>query len=418
MFNKICVVGLGYIGLPTASLLATKNYDVLGVDINPQTVETINRGGIHLYEPELDVLVRSAVGSGQLHAAVQPGPADVFIVAVPTPFKDNHQADLSYIKAATTAIAPHLCDGNLLILESTSPVGTTEKMARWLTELRPDLIIPTRHMTPSSILPREQIYLAHCPERVLPGKILQELVTNDRIIGGLDASSAVRASDFYNTFVAGEVLATDSRTAELCKLAENSFRDVNIAFANELSIICERLDIDPWTLIDLANRHPRVNIHRPGPGVGGHCIAVDPWFIVDSMPDQARLIRAAREVNEAKPLHVITKVKEKASRFKSPVIACLGLSYKANIDDLRESPAVKIVRTLAQDGLGRLLVVEPHLKTLPESLAGLNLELTPLTPAVDAADLVVLLVNHRAFRNISPNTLKDKVIIDTHGMWR
>ncbi|MBF0509454.1 MAG: UDP-N-acetyl-D-mannosamine dehydrogenase [Deltaproteobacteria bacterium] len=418
MFNKICVVGLGYIGLPTASLLATKNYDVLGVDINPQTVETINRGSIHLYEPELDVLVRSAVGSGQLKAATQPGPADVFIVAVPTPFKDNHQADLSYIRAATTSIAPHLCDGNLLILESTSPVGTTEKMARWLTDLRPDLIIPSRRMEQSSLPPREQIYLAHCPERVLPGKILQELVTNDRIIGGLDTLSAIRAGDFYNTFVAGEVLATDSRTAELCKLAENSFRDVNIAFANELSIICERLDIDPWTLIDLANRHPRVNIHRPGPGVGGHCIAVDPWFIVDSMPDQARLIRAAREVNEDKPLHVIAKIKEKASRFKSPVIACLGLSYKANIDDLRESPAVKIVRTLAQDGLGRLLVVEPHLKALPESLAGLNLELTPLAPAVEAADLIVLLVNHRAFRTISPDTLKDKVVIDTQGMWR
>ncbi|MBF0524341.1 MAG: UDP-N-acetyl-D-mannosamine dehydrogenase, partial [Deltaproteobacteria bacterium] len=403
---------------PTASLLATKNYEVLGVDINPQTVETINRGSIHLYEPELDVLVRSAVGSGQLKAATQPGPADVFIVAVPTPFKDNHQADLSYIKAATTAIAPHLCDGNLLILESTSPVGTTEKMARWLTDLRPDLIIPSRRMEQSSLPPREQIYLAHCPERVLPGKILQELVTNDRIIGGLDTPSAIRAGDFYNTFVAGEVLATDSRTAELCKLAENSFRDVNIAFANELSIICERLDIDPWTLIDLANRHPRVNIHRPGPGVGGHCIAVDPWFIVDSMPDQARLIRAAREVNEDKPQHVVAKIKEKASRFKSPVIACLGLSYKANIDDLRESPAVRIVRALAEDGLGRLLVVEPHLKTLPESLTGLNLELTPLGPAVDAADLVVLLVNHRAFRTISPDTLKDKVVIDTQGMWR
>jgi len=332
-------MGLGYIGLPTASLLATKGNHVLGVDINPLTVETINRGEIHIVEPDLDILVRSAVHSGNLKAALVPEGADIFILAVPTPFKDDHIPDISYIEAATRTIAPYLVSGNLFILESTSPVGTTERVRDILTEERPDLF-PLQSKSSNS----PSIYIAHCPERVLPGQILRELISNDRIIGGIDQASRENTAEFYRTFVSGDVFVTDARTAELAKLTENAFRDVNIAFANELSLICDRLGINVWELIELANHHPRVNILQPGPGVGGHCIAVDPWFIVNAAPEESRLIRTAREVNDCKPGWVIDKVKVKARRFNNPVIGCLGLTFKANIDDLRESPALDITQ--------------------------------------------------------------------------
>uniref|UniRef100_B8HUI6 Nucleotide sugar dehydrogenase n=1 Tax=Cyanothece sp. (strain PCC 7425 / ATCC 29141) TaxID=395961 RepID=B8HUI6_CYAP4 len=404
--NKVCVVGLGYVGLPTASLLASKGFKVHGVDANLKVVETISRGDIHIYEPELDILVKSAVNSGNLTVSPEPAPADVFILAVPTPFKDNHVPDISYVEAATRAIAPHVCAGNLVILESTSPVGTSEKIAQWLSDLRPDLVNS------------EEIYIAHCPERVLPGQILKELVTNDRIIGGIDPASAKKAAAFYQRFVSGEIFLADARTAELAKLIENAYRDVNIAFANEISLICDQLHINVWETIKLANRHPRVNILQPGPGVGGHCIAVDPWFIIDSAPAQAKLIRAAREVNDSKPDHVIRRIKEKAARFKDPVIACLGLAFKANVDDLRESPAVKIVMQLAQDRVGQILAIEPYIRALPLPLSNLDVELVDLNTGLDQADIVVLLVDHRTFADVDRDFLKDKIVIDTRGLWR
>lgn len=415
-FQRLCVVGLGYIGLPTASLLASKGFDVHGVDVNERVVDIINAGRIHIREPELDILVKSAVQSGRFKASVKPAEADVFILSVPTPFMNGCKPDLSYVAAATRSIAKHLKGNELVILESTSPVGTTESVATWLAEARPDLAIP---VTGALTGPAPQaVKIAHCPERVLPGHIIQELVENDRIIGGVDDVSTETAAEFYRQFVSGDVLLTDSRTAELVKLTENTFRDVNIALANELSIICDGLKIDVWELIDLANHHPRVNILQPSPGVGGHCIAVDPWFIVDSAPEQARLIRAAREVNDAKPEYVVAKVSEKAARFRSPTIACLGLAYKADIDDLRESPAVEIVQRLAENGIGHVVAVEPHIETLPDALGGTGVELVPLEQALRQADIIVALVDHRAFRCIERGLLKEKVVIDTRGMWR
>jgi len=416
--NNICVIGLGYIGLPTASLLATKGFQVQGVDVNRHAVEMINAGEIHITEPDLDVLVRAAVQSGNLKAHLEPRPAEVFILAVPTPFKDDHVPDLSYIESATKAIAPHIAEGNLIILESTCPVGTTEKIAEWLRALRPDLDIPT-WKSRSGASGDGRIFIAHCPERVLPGQIIRELIDNDRIVGGIDEASVLKAEKFYRRFVNGKVLKTNSRTAEMAKLTENAYRDVNIAFANELSIICDTLGIDVWELIELANHHPRVEILQPGPGVGGHCIAVDPWFIVDSVPGQARLIRTAREVNDSKPRYVIDKVKSKADRFKDPCIACLGLAFKADIDDLRESPAMEIVATLAQEKVGRILAVEPNIKQLPQKLAVLgNVVLTDLDSALDQADIILLLVNHRDFKGIGRAHLKEQVVIDTRGEWR
>ncbi|KZX77653.1 UDP-N-acetyl-D-mannosaminuronic acid dehydrogenase, partial [Oleiphilus sp. HI0009] len=323
-FRSVCVMGLGYIGLPTASLLGTKGYQVTGVDVSPKVVETINQGKIHIVEPDLDLLVKSAVNSGNLKASLEPCKADVFIIAVPTPFKEGYEPDLSYVEQATRNIAPFVESGNLVILESTSPVGTTDLVAKILSEAGHDT--------------QGDVFVAHCPERVLPGRILIELVQNDRIVGGINEASTDAAATFYKEFVSGEVLETSAKTAELSKLTENSFRDVNIAFANELSLICDQEHIDVWELISLANRHPRVNILQPGPGVGGHCIAVDPWFIIHRNPEQAKLIRTAREVNDHKPEWVISKVREKAERFKRPVIACLGLAFKADVDDLRESP--------------------------------------------------------------------------------
>ncbi len=417
MNHDICVLGLGYIGLPTASIFATKGKKVLGVDVVPRVVETINAGKIHIEEPDLDVLVRAAVQSGNLRAAATPAPAATYIIAVPTPFHKNDgqrkTPDLSYVEAATRSLAPVVPADALVILESTSPVGTTEKVRDWLVE-EIGRVRPAEAATLSATL-----RFAHCPERILPGQMLKELVSNDRIAGGLTPEASVVARDLYRVFCSGEIFLTDARTAEMAKLTENSFRDVNIAFANELSLICEKLDIDVWELIRLANRHPRVKILQPGPGVGGHCIAVDPWFIVDAAPDEARLIRTAREVNDSKPERVLAWVRAAAARFPKPVIACFGLAFKADVDDLRESPAVEIVERLAHDDVGELLAVEPHIKTLPKALAdGNKVKLVEAAAALAQANVVVLLVSHRAFRDIDKEQLAGKAVIDTRGFWK
>ncbi len=406
--SAITVVGLGYIGLPTASLLATKGFTVCGCDVNPAVVNTINAGNIHIVEPELNGFVRLAVDSGRLTASLAPQPADIFIIAVPTPVQEDHTPDLGYVKAAAQAIAPCIRPGNLVILESTSPVGTTEKIAEWLAEYRPDLFGQSKR----------QLFLAYCPERVLPGHILRELIENDRIIGGIDADSAQRAKALYETFVRGEIFVTDARTAEMSKLVENAYRDVNIAFANELSLICEDLNINVWNLIKLANRHPRVNILKPGPGVGGHCIAVDPWFIVDAAPEKARLIKCAREINNNKPHHVIAEVQKLSSRFNQPKIGCLGLSFKPDIDDLRESPALFITEQLVKKNMGEILIVEPNLQQLPVTLATENAraKLVSLEHCLQHADIIVLLVDHHQFTSIKTQVLPDKLIIDTRGV--
>ena len=354
--KRIAVFGLGYVGLPVAGVLASRGFDVIGVDVAPHIVETINSGKIHIVEPDLGMVVHAAVAGGKLRATLKPEPADAFIIAVPTPFTEGKQPDISYIHAATKALAPLLKKGDLVVLESTSPVGATEQIKAWIGELRPDLVLPEMDQEEADI------HLAHCPERVLPGSVLRELVDNDRIIGGISLGCAELAAELYRSFVRGEMHLTNARTAELAKLVENSYRDVNIAFANELSVVCDKLDINVWDLISLANKHPRVNILSPGPGVGGHCIAVDPWFIIAAAPQLTKVIRAAREVNDDKPNVVLTKVKTAAKRLREPVIACLGLSYKPDIDDLRESPALHIVEHLAREKGGKLLVVEPNVR--------------------------------------------------------
>ncbi|MGG2017462.1 UDP-N-acetyl-D-mannosamine dehydrogenase [Bacillus sp. S10(2024)] len=413
MNEKVCVVGLGYIGLPTASLLATKGFQVYGVDVNKDAVEMINSGKVHIYEPDLDIMVKAAVQSGNLKAGVEPEVADIFILAVPTPFKDDHKPDLTYVEQATKTIAPYVKQGDLVILESTSPVGTTEKVTKWILEEREDLTINEELNSNKGVF-----YVSHCPERVLPGHILRELVENDRIIGGINSESTKKTVDFYKKFVKGKILETNARTAEMAKLTENSFRDVNIAFANELSMICDELNINVWELINLANRHPRVNILQPGPGVGGHCIAVDPWFIVDAAPERAKLIHMARVVNDYKPGYVVDKIREKADKFKNPVIACLGLAFKANIDDLRESPAVEIVEYLAKQQLGEIVVSEPNIQQLPDKLSKLGIELDSTAATISKADIIVLLVDHDSFKDIDRLTLNEKVVIDTRGIWR
>ncbi len=408
-FRTISVVGLGYIGLPTATVLASRQREVIGVDINQHAVDTINQGRIHIVEPDLDMLVRAAVSQGYLRATTEPEPADAFLIAVPTPFLEDKQPDVSYIEAAAKAIAPVLKRGDLVVLESTSPVGATEQLSAWLSAQRPDLSFPHQ------VGEESDIRVAHCPERVLPGHVLRELVENDRIIGGMTPKCSIVAQRLYELFVRGRCIVTDARTAEMCKLTENAFRDVNIAFANELSMICDEIGVNVWELISVANRHPRVNILQPGPGVGGHCIAVDPWFIVDAAPESARLIRTARQVNDAKPHYVLDRVKQAARRFKEPVIACFGLSFKANIDDLRESPAIEIVQAMVQEQLGTVLVVEPHIKVLPASLEGV--ELLNAEAALSRADIVVLLVDHQQFRKLDTDRLQSRVVIDTRGMW-
>lgn len=408
-FETVSVVGLGYIGLPTAAVFAARRKRVIGVDVSQHAVDTINRGAIHIVEPELDMLVHAAVTQGYLRATVTPEPADAFLIAVPTPFSNGYKPDLRFIEAASQAIAPVLKKGDLVVLESTSPVGTTEQMAAWMAQLRPDLTFPQQAGEQSDIR------VAHCPERVLPGHVIRELVENDRVIGGMTVRCSELARDLYQSFVQGDCILTDARTAEMCKLTENSFRDVNIAFANELSIICDKLDINVWELIRLANRHPRVSILQPGPGVGGHCIAVDPWFIVDSAPEQARLIRTARTVNDDKPGYVIDRVERAARRFKDPVIACLGLAFKANIDDLRESPALEIADALAERFAGQVVAVEPNVRALPAVLDG-KVRLCELNEALLEADIIVILVDHAQFRRVDPVRFQAKVVIDTRGV--
>jgi UDP-N-acetyl-D-mannosaminuronic acid dehydrogenase len=412
--STVGVIGLGYIGLPTAAILASTDINVVGVDVNPRTVEAVNRGDVPFVEPDLATYVAGAVTKGTLRAAAAPEPADAFIIAVPTPFTGDHEPDLSYIKAAAQAVAPQLRGDELLILESTSPPGATEKMAQWVLEARPDLSLDGSDGRPV-------VHFAHCPERVLPGRVMIELVTNDRIVGGLTPQAAEMAKKLYSVFCQGEILLTDAVTAEMAKLVENSFRDVNIAFANELSLIADKLEIDVWELIRLANHHPRVNILQPGPGVGGHCIAVDPWFIVDADPEQSRLIRTAREVNDGKPEWVIRKVEEAVAGIESPTIAALGLAFKADIDDLRESPARRIAARLADDfAAGTVLAVEPHIEELPAELANRrNVELADLDDALKRADVVVVLVDHAAFKE-RVDDLRDAeiAVIDTRGVTR
>jgi len=412
-FEKICVIGLGYVGLPTAAVFASRGVRVIGVDTNPATVETINQGKVHIVEPDLDIMVKGAVSAGKLEASSVPGPADAYIIAVPTPFIDDHKPDLSYVKAAALSIAPVLEKGALVIIESTCPVGTTQRVSAWLAGERGDLSFP--HQAGEEA----DVQVAHSPERVLPGRVLLELVHNDRVIGGISKRCTERTAALYKIAVEGECLLTTAATAELVKLSENAYRDVNIAFANELSLIADKMDIDVWEAIDLANHHPRVNILQPGPGVGGHCIAVDPWFIVDSAPAESPLIQTARAVNDGKPGHVVKQILAAAEASGATYVACLGLTYKANIDDMRESPAVAITAALAEAFGGAVLVVEPHSPTLPEALAGKeNITLTTLDDALSKAQVVVLLVDHQDFKDIDRARLNGKAVIDTRGIWR
>ena len=401
-FKKVCMIGLGYIGLPTAAVFASRKVNVIGVDINQHAVDTINQGKIHIVEPELDILVHATVRDGYLKAQTTPEVADAFIMAVPTPFKGkDHEPNLDYIESAARTLAKVLKKGDLVVLESTSPVGATEKMAEWLAQERPDLTFPQQNGEESDIR------IAHCPERVLPGHVIRELVENDRIIGGMTAKCTKDATELYKIFVEGECIATNARTAEMAKLTENASRDVQIAFANELSILCDKMGIDVWELISLANRHPRVNILQPGCGVGGHCIAVDPWFIVNAYPEDAKLINTARVVNDGKPHFVISKVKDAVKDMKNPKIACLGLAFKPDIDDLRESPALEITKMLSDVEGYEILAVEPNVESLPKVLENRkNVKLVELEQALSDADVLVVLVKHREFIGL----LSDKII--------
>ncbi|QYJ95144.1 UDP-N-acetyl-D-mannosamine dehydrogenase [Shewanella spartinae] len=419
-FETISVIGLGYIGLPTAAMFASRKKKVIGVDINQHAVDTINQGKIHIVEPDLDMIVHSAVTEGYLKAVTTAEPADAFLIAVPTPFLpcDEGQIpepDLSYIQSACNGIAPVLKKGDLVILESTSPVGATEQVAEWLAEARPDISFPQTAGNEADV------NVAHCPERVLPGHVVRELVDNDRVIGGMSSRCSERSVELYKTFVQGECVITNARTAEMAKLTENSCRDVQIAFANELSVICDKLDIDVWELIALANRHPRINILQPGPGVGGHCIAVDPWFIVSKTPDEAQLIHTARKVNDAKPEWVINKVKLaivdflQANPSKTALdvtIACYGLAFKPDIDDLRESPAMQIVKEIASLHIGSVIAVEPNIHQLPRSLEKVDLQSFDVAKA--AADVHVMLVDHIEFKEQS---VASEFLVDTKGIW-
>ncbi|MER0459747.1 UDP-N-acetyl-D-mannosamine dehydrogenase [Aeromonas caviae] len=420
-FNTISVIGLGYIGLPTAAMFASRKVKVIGVDINQYAIDIINQGKIHIIEPELDMLVHAAVANGYLKAVNVPESADAFLIAVPTPFLsckfgEVPSPDLSYIESACRSIAPVLKKGDLVILESTSPVGATEQVAAWLAAERPDLTFP------QTAGDNADVNVAHCPERVLPGHVVRELVQNDRVIGGMSSKCSARSVELYKIFVEGECITTNARTAEMAKLTENSFRDVNIAFANELSIICDKLDINVWDLISLANRHPRVNILQPGPGVGGHCIAVDPWFIVSKTPAEARLIHTARIVNDNKPEWVLEKVKlaiadylqENSTKMaKDVTIACYGLAFKPDIDDLRESPSLDIAKSIIDMHNGQVILVEPNITQLPNKLAGQKL--VTLEQALKESDIHVMLVNHKPFYQVDTSGLR--FIVDTKGIW-
>ena len=410
---EVVFVGLGYIGLPTAVVMANHGVRVHGVDVNASAVERIQRGEVTIVEPGLEEQLKQAVNSGRLTATTEMQHGDAFVIAVPTPFKENHEGDLTYIMSAAESIAPQLRGDETVILESTSPPRTTEKLAAKIMELRPDLSLDGEDGKPV-------VHFAYCPERILPGKALEELITNDRIIGGRTPEAGRRAKRVYASFCEGELLETDDVTAEMSKLTENSFRDVNIAFANELSLIADNLGIDVWELIELANHHPRVNILHPGPGVGGHCIAVDPWFIVAADRENSNLIRTAREVNDGKPKWVIRQVEEACSHIESPVIAALGLAFKANIDDLRESPAMNITKDLAQHvSHATVLAVEPNVSELPKALQGLpNVEFAEYQDAIERADVVLLLVDHDEFKALPAAALKGKAVVDTKGLWR
>lgn len=419
-FDTISVIGLGYIGLPTAAVIASRGHRVAGIDVVQDVVDTINRGDIHIVEPMLDVTVRSAVTSGNLTAHTTPIQADAFLIAVPTPIRDDKTSDLSYVLSAAEAIAPVLKKGDLVILESTSPVGSTERMTDVLRQKRPDLTFPR-----NGDIDAADIHIAYCPERVLPGKVVEELVSNDRSIGGMTPACTSRAVALYSLFVDGELVPTDTRSAELCKLAENAFRDVNIAYANELANVCDRMGMNVWEVIRLANRHPRVNVLQPGPGVGGHCIAVDPWFIAESAPDDTPLIQAARHVNDGRPRRTVDRVKAMLERFLSAhpdrsadqiSIACYGVAFKPNIDDLRESPALDIACDLGRSHPGPVMIVEPNITKLPEKMLkpGTNLKLTAFEIAQSEADLHVLLVDHTPFKGNAPES---RYIVDTKGLW-
>ncbi len=405
-FNKICVVGLGYIGLPTAIILADHNKNVIGFDVNPEVVKCVNEGKLHIAEPELDTKLQEVVKQGKLIASTEVQKADVYVIAVPTPFKEDNEPDISYVEQAIISIAPHLEEDNLIILESTSPVGTTEKMSQLLSYINHDF---------------SKVDIAYCPERVLPGNIVHELIHNDRIVGGIRESATKRAKEFYQIFVKGNIAETDSKTAELAKLTENSFRDVNIAFANELSIICDKLDINVLKLIELSNMHPRVNILKPGCGVGGHCIAVDPWFIVDSAKEEAKLIKMARDVNDSKPDWVVNKISEKANNIlaihpsksnKDIKIACLGISYKPDSDDMRNSPALEIVKKL--DSIGFSLCVVAKHKASPNDLRD-DLYLS-LEEALEFANIVCILVNDKEFIEKKDHISKHYCVLDIAGI--
>ena len=410
---KICTVGLGYIGLPTAAMLASRGHEVIGLDVNEKVVEAVNAGQAHFQEPDLQMLLSASVDTGRLRATTTPEPAEFFIIAVPTPMV-NQGPDMAYVEAAARTIAPVLEKGNVVILESTSPVGSTERMGEILAGERPDLKFP-RYRDEDSVA---DVALCHCPERILPGQMLRELVSNDRIIGGLTTDCAHKAARLYQTFVMGTCYVTDSRVAELCKLSENAYRDVNIAFANELSVICDRLGVDVWQVRELANQHPRVSILQPGAGVGGHCIAVDPWFIVSSAPEEARLIRMAREVNDDKPHRVVRSIARIAERLKQPRIACYGITYKPDVDDVRESPALEIVEMVAALEDAQVMVVEPNLDELPAALASLpNVNLATSDEAREQADIVAFLVGHRQFGRLEGDSFLSKAVIDTTGLF-
>lgn len=407
----VCVIGLGYIGLPTAAVLAQAGHRVIGVDVNPDTVAAVSSGTVPFVEDGLGSVVAGVVARGLLTAQTATPHADFYIMSVPTPFAGDHRADLTYIRAAAKALAPKLTGGEVIVLESTAPPGTTEQMAQIVLEARPDL-------TDEPGQPNT-VHFAHAPERVLPGRIMIEMVANDRIIGGLTPVASEMTRELYASFCQGDLLITDARTAEMAKLTENAFRDVNIAFANELSLIADSLDIDVWELIELANHHPRVNILQPGPGVGGHCVAVDPWFIVSAAPEQARLIRTAREVNDSKPAAVVAKVLTAAAEHARPTVAVLGIAFKPNIDDLRESPAKQIALSVAAAlPEGEVLIVEPHIDTLPKEFENAaNCTLADADRAIAQADVIALLVDHDAFRSIDPASLAGTSVVDTKGMW-
>ncbi|TWO86309.1 UDP-N-acetyl-D-mannosaminuronic acid dehydrogenase [Shewanella algae] len=421
-FETISVIGLGYIGLPTAAMFASRKKKVIGVDVNQHAVDTINQGKIHIVEPDLEIIVHSAVTDGYLKAVTKAEPADAFLIAVPTPFlpcEEGHipEPDLSYIQSACNGIAPVLKKGDLVILESTSPVGATEQVAEWLATARPDLSFPQKAGDEADV------NVAHCPERVLPGHVVRELVENDRVIGGMSSRCAERSVELYKTFVQGECVITNARTAEMAKLTENSCRDVQIAFANELSVICDKLDINVWELISLANRHPRINILQPGPGVGGHCIAVDPWFIVSKTPDEAQLIHMARKVNDAKPEWVINKVKLAIADFlqanpsktaKDIIVACYGLAFKPDIDDLRESPSMLITQKITEMHSGKVVAVEPNINCLDDKK--IDVELVQFDIASQIAHIHLLLVDHSEFKQLRIDS-KPGTIIDTKGIW-